>query len=65
MSNCSARACSLTCLLNKNNKDYIAPPGFDFRYPSRFKSGSIYGSVSYLDMIAPKFTDEMVKNIVP
>ena len=45
-------------------KDYIAPPGFDFRYPSRFKTGSIYGSVSYLDMIAPKFTDEMVKKLL-
>ncbi len=48
----------------KSVKDYIAPPGFDFRYPSRFKSGSIYGSVSYLDMIAPKFTDEMVKKLL-
>lgn len=48
----------------KSVKDYIAPPGFDFRYPSRFKSGSIFGSVSYLDMIAPKFTDEMVKKLL-
>ena len=48
----------------KSVKDYIAPPGFDFRYPSRFKSGSIYGSVSYLDMIAPKFTDEMIKKLL-
>ena len=31
----------------KSVKDYIAPPGFDFRYPSRFKSGSMYGSVHY------------------
>lgn len=23
----------------KSVKDYIAPPGFDFRYPSRFKAG--------------------------
>ncbi|MFR2826206.1 MAG: hypothetical protein ACLTCQ_17820 [Enterocloster bolteae] len=35
----------------KSVKDYIAPPGFDFRYPNRFKSGSMYGCVSYLDMI--------------
>ena len=48
----------------KSVKDYIAPPGFDFRYPSRFKSGSIYGSVSYLDMIAPKFTDDMIKKLL-
>ena len=39
-------------------------PGFDFRYASRFKSGSIYGSMSYLDMIAPKFTDEMIKKLL-
>ena len=37
-------------------KDYIAPPGFDFRYPSRFKSGYMYGRVSYLEMLAPRFT---------
>lgn len=48
----------------KSVKDYIAAAGFDFRYPSRFKSGSIYGSVSYLDMIAPKFTDEMIKKLL-
>ena len=48
----------------KSVKDYIAPPGFDFRYPGRFKSGSIYGSVSYLDMIAPRFTDEMLKKLL-
>lgn len=48
----------------KSVKDYIAPPGFDFRYPSRFKSGSIYGSVSYLDMIAPRFDDELLKKLL-
>ena len=45
-------------------KDYIAPPGFDFRYPSRFKSGSIYGSVAYLDIIAPRFHDELLKKLL-
>ena len=25
----------------KSVKDYIAPPGFDFRYPSRFKTGKM------------------------
>ena len=38
----------------KSVKDYIAPPGFDFRYPSRFKAGRMYGSVHYLDIIAPR-----------
>ena len=31
----------------KSVKDYIAPPGFDFRYPSRFKAGKMYGSIHY------------------
>ncbi len=45
-------------------KDYIAPPGFDFRYPSRFKSGQMYGSVHYLDIIAPRFSDELLKRLL-
>lgn len=48
----------------KSVKDYIAPPGFDFRYPSRFKSGSMYGSVSYLDLIAPKADDGLMKKLL-
>lgn len=45
-------------------KDYVAPPGFDFRYPSRFKAGKMYGSVHYLDMAAPRFTDELLKKLL-
>ena len=37
----------------KSVKDYIAPPGFDFRYPNRFRSGKMFGCVHYLDIIAP------------
>jgi hypothetical protein len=48
----------------KSVKDYIAPPGFDFRYPTRFKSGNMYGCVSYLDMIAPRFSDELIKKLL-
>ncbi len=48
----------------KSVKDYIAPPGFDFRYPSRFKAGRMYGSVHYLDMIAPRFNDELLKKLL-
>ncbi len=48
----------------KSMKDYIAPPGFDFRYPTRFKSGNMYGSVSYLDIIAPTFNDELIKKLL-
>jgi len=48
----------------KSVKDYIAPPGFDFRYPTRFRIGAMYGSVFYLDMIAPRFSDELVKKLL-
>ena len=45
-------------------KDYIAPPGFDFRYPSRFKAGQMYGSVHYLDLIAPRADDGLIKKLL-
>ncbi len=48
----------------KSVKDYIAPPGFDFRNPNRFKSGDMYGCVSYVDILAPKFTDELLKKLL-
>ncbi len=48
----------------KSVKDYIAPPGFDFRYPNRFRSGNMYGKVFYLNMIAPRFHDELVKKLL-
>lgn len=48
----------------KSVKDYIAPPGFDFRYPNRFQSGNMYGSVFYLDIIAPRFNDELLKKLL-
>ena len=48
----------------KSVKDYIAPLGFDFRNANRFKTGSMYGCVSYLDMIAPKCDDELIKKLL-
>lgn len=48
----------------KSVKDYIAPPGFDFRNPNRFKTGDMYGSVSYVDIIAPRFSDELLKRLL-
>lgn len=48
----------------KSQKDFIAPPGFDFRFPSRCKSGGMYGKVSYLSMIAPTFNDELVRKLI-
>ncbi len=48
----------------KNVKDYIAPPGFDFRFPSRFKTGRMYGSVAYIDVPGPKMDDEVLQKIL-
>ena len=48
----------------KSVKDYVAPPGFDFRFPNRFRSGKMYGCVHYLDIIAPRFNDELLKRLL-
>ncbi len=45
-------------------KDYISPQGFEFRFPGRFKMGKMFGSVKYLDIIAPKLSDEFIKKIL-
>ena len=45
-------------------KDYIAPQGFEFRFPGRFKMGKMFGSVKFLDIIAPKLNDEFIKRIL-
>jgi len=45
-------------------KDYIAPPAFDFRFPSRFKIGKMMGCVMYLDISAPRLSDEMLRKIL-
>lgn len=47
-----------------NQKDIIAPPGFDFRFPSRFRSGGMYGKAAFVSMVAPNFNDDFVKNII-
>ncbi len=48
----------------KSVKDYVAPSGFDFRFPSRFKSGRTYGSIHYLDILAPQMNDELLKRLL-
>lgn len=48
----------------KSVKDYVAPSGFDFRFPSRLKSGRTYGSIHYLDIIAPQMNDELLKRLL-
>ncbi len=45
-------------------RDFVAPPGFDFRSPGRFKSGNIYGCVSFLDITAPRLGDGLLKRLL-
>lgn len=45
-------------------KDYVAPSAFDFRFPSRFKIGNMFGSVFYVDITAPRLSDELLRNLL-
>jgi len=45
-------------------KDYIAPPGFDFRYSRRFRSGRMYGRVYSLVFSAPRLNDDLLRKLL-
>ena len=45
-------------------KDYIAPQGFEFRFPGRYKMGHMFGATKYLDIISPKLNDELLKKLL-
>ena len=45
-------------------KDFIAPQGFEFRFPGRFKAGHMFGAVKYLDIISPKLNDELLRRLL-
>ena len=45
-------------------KDYVAPGGFDFRFPSRFKAGKMFGSVQYFDITASQVNDELLQRFL-
>ena len=45
-------------------KDYIAPSRFDFCGTDRFKSGKMYGQCCYLNIVAPKITDQLLHDIL-
>lgn len=47
-----------------SEKDLIAPSAFDFSWDESFKMGNMYGSVSYINIIAPKANDEFLKKIL-
>ena len=45
-------------------KDFIAPTSFDFSDGKYFKMGKTIGAVSFLHILAPELTDEMLKNFL-
>lgn len=45
-------------------KDFIAPTSFDFSVGKYFKMGKTLGAVSFLHILAPELTDEMLKNFL-
>lgn len=47
-----------------NTKDFIAPTSFDFRNNSYFKIGDTYGAVSYLQVMAPELSDEILARLL-
>ncbi len=47
-----------------SEKDLIAPSCFDFSWDESFKMGNMYGGVSYINIIAPKATDQFLKKIL-
>lgn len=45
-------------------KDFIAPNGFDFRESNNFRMSGKYAQVSYLQILAPELSDELLKNFL-
>ncbi|MCR5234121.1 MAG: conjugal transfer protein TraE [Lachnospiraceae bacterium] len=45
-------------------KDYIAPQGFEFRFPGRYKMGHMFGTTKYLDIISPSINDELLRRLL-
>jgi len=45
-------------------KDFIAPNGFDFRENGSFRMGKKFAQVSYLQILAPELSDELLKNFL-
>ena len=47
-----------------NVKDYIAPQGFEFRFPGRYKAGHMFGATKYVDVLGPKLTDDLMQKLL-
>lgn len=45
-------------------KDFIAPTGFDFRSKEQFRIGRKHAQVSYLQILAPELSDELLKTFL-
>ena len=47
-----------------STKDFIAPSSFEFREGRTFKTGSKYGAVSFLQILAPELNDRVLADFL-
>ncbi|MDR0905510.1 MAG: conjugal transfer protein TraE, partial [Oscillospiraceae bacterium] len=47
-----------------STKDYVAPTSFDFRDGKTFRMGTHFGSVSFVQILAPELTDRMLADFL-
>ena len=47
-----------------STKDYIAPSGFEFKNSDFFRVGSHFGTVSFIQILAPELTDRMLADFL-
>ena len=47
-----------------SSKDFIAPDSFTFKSGNSFRIGATYGTVSFLQILAPELTDRMLADIL-
>ena len=47
-----------------STKDFIAPSGFEFRTGKQFRMGKKYGTVSFLQILAPELNDRMLADFL-
>ena len=42
----------------------MAPSGFDFRFPTRYKTGNMFGTIMYMDFMASNLTDQLLRDLL-
>ena len=52
------------CQTGLSSKDFIAPDSFTFKSGNTFRIGATYGTVSFLQILAPELTDRMLADIL-